>query len=55
MINSFMMPQSRFDIFMHENFYWISLADVSRQKTNNNKLQIDLNSYVYKFLPKSFI
>ena len=33
---------------------WLMFLEETRQKTNNNKLQIDLNS-VYKFLPKSFI
>ena len=58
--HSFMtLPQSRFDIWSCTKTFtglaWLMFLEETRQKTNNNKLQIDLNSYVYKFLPKSFI
>ena len=58
--HSFMtLPQSRFDVWSCTKSFtglaWFLLLDEINKKTYPKKTPIDLNTKVYKFLPKSFI
>ena len=58
--NSFMtLPQSRFDVWSctksFTGFAWFLLLDEIKKISKFKKIKIDLDTYVYKLLPNSFI